>query len=134
MKELIKKCIPNIILKKREHWLKQRKNFRTLAKTYNQYQSIVKWSCIDRFNNPIPWYSYPAIEFLSQFEYASKAVLEWGSGNSSLFWANRAKSVVSIEHDKEWFSKISLNKLQNQSLILQEISNENNAAMGGGSR
>ena len=40
--------------------------------------------CLDRNGNPIPWYTYPAIEYLSQFDYSRKTIFEFGCGNSSL--------------------------------------------------
>lgn len=61
--------------------------------------------CLDKDGNPIPWYTYPAIEYLSQFDYGDKEVFEYGCGNSSLFWAARAKQVMSIEDNPEWFAK-----------------------------
>lgn len=61
--------------------------------------------CVDRDGNPIPWYTYPAIEYLSQFDYGAKKIFEFGCGNSSLFWANRAQSVTSIEDNLKWFEK-----------------------------
>ena len=61
--------------------------------------------CIDRDGNPIPWYTYPAIEYLSQFDYSDKKIFEFGCGNSSLFWAKNAKSVLSVEDNPTWFEK-----------------------------
>ena len=61
--------------------------------------------CVDRDGNPLPWYTYPAIEYLSQFDYTQKKVFEFGCGNSSLFWAERAASVTSIEDNPKWFEK-----------------------------
>lgn len=61
--------------------------------------------CIDRDGNPIPWYTYPAIEYLSQFDYSQKEIFEFGCGNSSLFWANRAQFVTSIEDNTVWYEK-----------------------------
>ncbi len=61
--------------------------------------------CEDRDGNPIPWYTYPAIEYLSQFDYSDKKIFEFGCGNSSRFWAARAKKVVSIEDNLKWFDK-----------------------------
>lgn len=61
--------------------------------------------CIDRDGNPIPWYTYPAIEYLSQFDMSDKEIFEFGCGNSSLFWADRAKKVTSIEDNPTWFQK-----------------------------
>jgi precorrin-6B methylase 2 len=61
--------------------------------------------CVDRDNNPIPWYTYPAIEYISQFDYTDKTVFEFGCGYSSIFWAKRAKKVISIEDNLNWFEK-----------------------------
>lgn len=63
--------------------------------------------CVDRDGNPIPWYTYPAIEYLSQFDYSTKQVFEFGTGNSSMYWAKRAKKVISIEDKPEWYKKFA---------------------------
>ena len=34
--------------------------------------------CVDRDGNPLPWYTYPAIEYLSQFDYGEKTIFEDG--------------------------------------------------------
>ena len=68
-------------------------------------RSIDEKVCLDRDGNPIPWYTYPAIEYLSQFDYHDKKFFEYGCGYSSLFWAKRAKQVVSIEDNPRWFEK-----------------------------
>lgn len=68
-------------------------------------RSIDEKICLDRDGNPIPWYTYPAIEFLSQFDYSDKQIFEFGCGYSSLFWAKRAKKVTSIEDNLNWFDK-----------------------------
>jgi hypothetical protein len=61
--------------------------------------------CVDKDGNPIPWYTYPAIEYLSQFDYRDKEIFEYGCGNSSMFGAERAKKVTSIEDNLKWFDK-----------------------------
>ena len=61
--------------------------------------------CVDRDGNPLPWYTYPAIEYLSQFDYGEKTIFEFGCGYSSLFWAERAAKVISIEDNLQWFAK-----------------------------
>lgn len=68
-------------------------------------QSIDKKICCDKDGNPIPWYTYPAIEYLSQFDYQEKSIFEFGCGYSTLFWARRAKSVTSVEDNPTWFEK-----------------------------
>jgi hypothetical protein len=61
--------------------------------------------CVDKDGNPIPWYTYPAIEYLSQYDYSELKIFEFGCGYSSAFWAERAKKVVSIEDKTDWFEK-----------------------------
>ena len=68
-------------------------------------KSIDEKICADKNGNPIPWYTYPAIEYLSQFDYSQKSIFEYGCGYSSMFWANRAKKVVSIEDKTDWFER-----------------------------
>jgi len=93
---------------------KQLRSFKLLAMDFRQWESIKKGNFVDLSGNTIPWYTYPAIEYLSRFNFKDKAVFEWGSGNSSVFWANRAGSVVSIESDKTWYDRIVEKKLSNQ--------------------
>lgn len=62
---------------------------------------------VDAAGKPIPWYTYPAIEYLSALDFRERDVLEWGCGNSTLYWAARAKSVTSIENDPAWYNEMS---------------------------
>ncbi|RZJ43959.1 MAG: FkbM family methyltransferase [Brevundimonas sp.] len=61
---------------------------------------------VDGAGQPIPWYTYPAIAFLSSKDYGTLRVFEFGSGGSTIWWAARAKSVVSVEHDAAWAEEI----------------------------
>ena len=70
-------------------------------------KSIDEKVCLDKDGNPIPWYTYPAIEYLSQLDYSDKKVFEYGCGYSSIFWALRAKSVVSIEDNESYYKRWS---------------------------
>lgn len=74
-------------------------------KEFAMERSIDEKVCEDKDGNPIPWYTYPAIEYLQQFDYQQKRVFEFGCGNSSRFWAARAQSVTSIEDNPKWFTK-----------------------------
>lgn len=76
-----------------------------LQKEFALERSIDEKVCVDRDGNPIPWYTFPAIEYLSQFDYSDKKIFEFGCGNSSLFWASQAKQVISIEDNPKWFEK-----------------------------
>ena len=55
----------------------------------------------------VPWVTYPAIEWLQRFVRPEMSVFEWGSGGSTLFFAARVRSIVSVEHHAEWFDRVS---------------------------
>ena len=59
---------------------------------------------IDAAGRPIPWYTYPAISFLGERVTERMNVFEFGCGQSTLWWANRAKRVTAVEHDENWAS------------------------------
>ena len=67
---------------------------------------------------PLPWYTYPCIDFIKNRSYTDKSVLEFGAGQSTLWWAKRAKHVVSLEGDKGWYEKIASAMPQNVELHL----------------
>lgn len=56
--------------------------------------------------SPIPWYTYPAIDFLRQRSFEKCSILEFGGGQSTLWWSERAQSVLTIEEDRGWFEHI----------------------------
>lgn len=71
------------------------------------FKSALKWSSIDAKGNPIPWFSYPAIDALNAMNLKNKSVFEWGSGNSTLYFYKHAKSIRSVEDNANWYSEIS---------------------------
>ena len=68
-------------------------------------RSIDEQICLDRDGRPIPWYTYPAIEYLRSFAYHDKKIFEYGCGQSALFWAERALSLTTVENNPQWFDK-----------------------------
>src|SRR5215470_6163569 len=53
----------------------------------------------------LPWLTYPAIRFLAN-RLQGRRLFEFGSGSSTLWYADRASEVYSIENDGEWFADI----------------------------
>jgi hypothetical protein len=103
---------------------KQLMNFNILAVKYGQFNTIRRWECIDSVNAKIPWYTYPAIEYLDNIDFSDKIIFEYGSGNSSAYWAKKAKFVYSAEHSKEWYGKIKTEIAANQIIELCEKEND----------
>lgn len=57
---------------------------------------------IDAKGRPIPWYTYPAISFIGERVKADMEVFEFGCGQSTLWWADHARHVTSVEHEVSW--------------------------------
>lgn len=56
----------------------------------------------------IPWITFDAFDYLEAARLSGFRIFEWGSGGSTLYWLRKdAALVVSIEHDPEWFEKMS---------------------------
>jgi hypothetical protein len=62
---------------------------------------------IDAEGNPIPWITYPAMDYLRGLDFRRQRLFEFGAGHSTLFWAQRFREVTSVEHDGDWHAKIS---------------------------
>lgn len=88
------------------------------------FASIQDGKLRDRDKNYLPWFTYPAIEALNNWDLSDKRVFEYGSGFSTLFWASRAKEVVSVEHDRKWYEMISKLAPDNVRLILAPIDSD----------
>ena len=54
-----------------------------------------------------PWLTQTANEILFTYLKKSDVGLEFGSGRSTLWFAKRVGHLISVEHDKAWFQKVS---------------------------
>ena len=70
------------------------------------FRSFSEESSIDADENPLPWYTYPAIHFIKNRLMKDMTVFEYGCGFSTLWWADRVQRVVSVEHDEKWYNQI----------------------------
>lgn len=58
-------------------------------------------------NAPLPWLSFPAIEYVQSQMTSGMNIFEYGSGASTLFWLHHQANVISIEHDAGWYQRLS---------------------------
>jgi len=77
------------------------------------FNSFRSGESVDADLKPIPWLTYSAIDFLKERMNNNLTILEFGSGNSTLFFAKRVKKVTSVEHDNTWFQNIIRKKISN---------------------
>ena len=61
---------------------------------------------VDGSGESLPWFTYAAISFLAPRVRPEMSVFEYGSGNSTFWWSTRVRSVVSYEHDAQWFQHL----------------------------
>lgn len=54
-----------------------------------------------------PWITFPAIDFLETLELRGSAIVEFGAGASSVYFAKRSRKVISYEFDSTYYNEIS---------------------------
>jgi len=71
------------------------------------FVSSLRRRALDSHGQALPWYTYPTIELLKSKDFSGCKVLEFGAGQSTRWWAGRARSVVSLESDFGWYRQVS---------------------------
>jgi precorrin-6B methylase 2 len=62
-----------------------------------------------------PWITIKAKLWLDKILRPDMILYEFGSGMSTLYFSTKVKTIISIEHDKNWYSKIK-DKLKNNQI------------------
>ena len=88
--------------------------------------SILKKGTLDDGKDVHPWMNYPLIEFLNTRLTNQLTVFEYGSGLSTIYFAERVKTITSVEHNKYWFdrTRLLIGKRKNADVVFFEL-NEN---------
>ena len=60
----------------------------------------------DRLGRPIPWFTYPATDFLAPRLRSGLHVFEYGCGYSTLWWVANGCRVTACETSREWANRI----------------------------
>jgi hypothetical protein len=92
------------------------------------YLSSVGWfrafdqkKAVDGDGNDLPWVTYAFIDFIQPRLNKQLHIFEYGSGSSTIYYAKRVGKVVSVEHDKDWYTKIQSTKPANAEMIFTEL-------------
>ncbi len=86
--------------------------------------SYKKKEPLDELNNPLPWMTHSFIRFIENRLKNDLSIFEFGSGNSTLYFAPRVKHVTSVEHNHEWLNKLKSKVPSNVELIYNEFPSE----------
>lgn len=91
-----------------------------VANTLGWKRSFAEGRSLDGKGQPIPWYTYPSVEFIRTLDLSNCNVFEYGSGNSSLFWAKHARKVTCVEHNPVWAEEVREWNISNLNVITSE--------------
>lgn len=76
-------------------------------KRIGYFKSVDQKQPVDINGQPIPWMSYPMIQFLQDRLTPEHTLVEYGSGYSTLFFSRYVGKVDAVEHNREWYERIS---------------------------
>lgn len=76
---------------------------------------------VDGKGRALPWVTYSFIDFIKERITKTQHIFEYGSGSSTIFYAERAGKVTSVEHDKGWFDKVKGTSPANAEMIFCEL-------------
>ncbi|SFG60151.1 FkbM family methyltransferase [Pedobacter insulae] len=99
-----------------------------LSHGHKGYLNSIGWfkafdnqQAVDGEGLPIPWVTYSFIDFIKPRLTKDLTIFEYGSGNSTLFYAKNVRKVVSVEHDEAWYQKIVKEKAENAEMIFCKL-------------
>jgi len=72
------------------------------------YSCLLRKS-VDIKGNPIPMLTYRALAQLSQIDLSQLSILEFGTGQSSLYFAPRVKKLTGVEQNRQWADYVNQN-------------------------
>ncbi len=78
---------------------------------------------IDQSGNAIPWYTYTFLDAMTDRIPVDARVFEYGSGNSTNWWADRTAEVYSVEHDEGWYATVMQSLHEHANLLHRPLQN-----------
>lgn len=88
------------------------------------FLSRQKGASVDADGNAIPWYTYSFLDAFSGRIPSDLRVFEYGSGNSTRWWAERVKEVIAVEHDEGWYNSVVSNLPENATLLFRNLEDD----------
>jgi hypothetical protein len=85
------------------------------------FTAFDKKQALDGKGKALPWVTYSFIDFIRERINKTQHIFEYGSGSSTIFYAERAGSVTSVEHDKSWFDKVKNTSPGNAEMIFCQL-------------
>lgn len=79
-----------------------------------------EWQIIDPDNGLcMPWFTHPCLEELRKWDLKDKRVVEYGAGNSTIWWGQKCKEVFAVEANNQWYIEVRKQMPANVTLELR---------------
>lgn len=85
------------------------------------FESNKSKTSVNTNRQPIPWFTYSFIDFLDVRLTTNQSIFEYGSGNSTRYFAKKVKDITSLEHDRLWYEQGIKNKPENAEIVFCEL-------------
>ena len=89
------------------------------------FKSFNTKKSIDYNGRPIPWCTYPFIAFIGPRLKRDMVVFEYGSGNSTMWYAQKVLKLIAVEHDKDWSEQMTKKLPSNAKILFRSLEEDN---------
>ena len=93
----------------------------THDRLFNRFKKINKNTYL---TNPEPWLTFTAIDFIRERLKKGLQVLEWGTGSSSLWFAQHECLVTAIEDNEDWANIIKGMESENINIMVKKLQSD----------
>lgn len=77
-----------------------------VLRTKGWVQSEIEGYPVNESGEPVPWYTLPLVDLLEERDISNCRAFEYGSGFSTVWYADRVANIVAVEHDPEWATRV----------------------------
>lgn len=112
MKNLIRKLIRERFRLLREwvHLCREARNYSAAFGLREAVTFFYHWrksvSGADSLSDRIPWITFQARNAVESVLRSDSRIFEYGSGGSTLYFADRVRELISVEHDRDWHQRV----------------------------
>lgn len=105
-----------MILRRLQMFYKKYREIKKLDKSslslFYYLKYFFRWEKYNRkgrsaLNDEQAWITFPSIDYLNSCISENSKVFEYGSGGSTLFFLRRVQELITVEHDRSWFQKVT---------------------------
>lgn len=112
-----------------DYWMLRRHSY--LAHN-GWFKSFRSGKSIDISGRALPWFVYSAISFMEERLPGDATVFEYGSGEGTAWWADKAGLVHSVEHNLKWKEKLEPELPGHVRILYRELGNGYESAVNQG--